>query len=224
MTTTTYSWRLVRLFLAACVVTLTGACATAPPFDYTAFKQSRPKSLLVLPPVNDTPEVKATNGVMATATFPLAEAGYYVMPVSLVDETFKRNGLTQPADIQQVPVAKLHDIFGADAALYMHVTDYGAKYMVVGSDTRVTIDAKLVDLRTGTEIWSGKATASSQEGNNNQGGLIGLLVSAIVQQVISTASDSSFRYAAVANQRLLGPGMKNGLLWGPRSPNYDKPQ
>ena len=36
-----------------------GACATPTPYDYTAFKQNRPASLLVLPPVNETTEVIA---------------------------------------------------------------------------------------------------------------------------------------------------------------------
>jgi hypothetical protein len=62
--------------------------------------------------------------MLAQATLPLAESGYYVIPVSLASETFKQNGLANAADIH-VPVQKLRDIFGADAALYINVTDYG---------------------------------------------------------------------------------------------------
>lgn len=35
-------------------------------------------------------------------TFPLAEAGYYVLPVALVDETLRQNGMTKPVDIHQI--------------------------------------------------------------------------------------------------------------------------
>jgi hypothetical protein len=199
------------------------ACATKPPYDYTAFKRNRPASLLVLPPINDTSDVKATDGVMATAALPLAEAGYYVFPVALVDETFKQNGLTVPNDIQQVSAAKLREIFGADAAVYLHVTEYGTKFLVLGSDTRVTVEGKIVDLRSGDLLWQGKASASSQENNgNNQGGLVGLLVKAVVNQIVNSATDASFTYAGMANQRLLGAPVKNGILVGPRSPNYGK--
>jgi hypothetical protein len=200
-------------------------CATKTPFDYTAYKQSRPSSILLLPPINNTTEVLATNGVMATAALPLAEAGYYVLPVALVDETFKNNGLTTPNDIQDVSVTKLREIFGADAAVYMRVTQYGTKFLVFGSDTRVTVEGRIVDLRNGQTIWSGSATASSQEQEGGaQGGLVGLLVKAVVQQIAGTVSDASFRYAAIANQRLLGTGrgIANGVLAGPRSPNYLK--
>ncbi|MGV2470107.1 hypothetical protein FO520_23155, partial [Bacillus subtilis] len=68
-----------------------------------AFKQSKPKSILVLLPQNSTPEVQASHGLLAQTTLPLAEAGYYVFPVAVVEETFKQNGMTNAGDIQAVP-------------------------------------------------------------------------------------------------------------------------
>ncbi|WP_269436840.1 GNA1162 family protein [Ralstonia solanacearum] len=103
--------------------------------DYAAFKASKPRSIVVLPPLNESPDVKATYGMLSQVTTPLAEAGYYVLPVALVDETFRQNGLTTAADIHGVPVAKLKDIFGADAALYVTITQYGTKYMLIDSVT-----------------------------------------------------------------------------------------
>lgn len=204
------------------IVLLTACAAPKVPYDYTAFKLSRPKSIVVLPPVNETPEVKATMGVMTSTVYPLAEAGYYVLPVSVVAETFRQNGMTQPEDIHSLPVAKLHDIFGADAALYMHVKRYGTTYMVISSDTTVVVDAKLVDLRTGATLWTGTASASSSEQNNSGGGVAGMLISAVVSQIVNTATDAGFTYASVANQRLLGAPVFNGMLYGPRSANYLK--
>ena len=200
-----------------------GGCATRQPFDYSSFKQSRPASLLVLPPINDTTDVKATQGVLATSTLPLAEAGYYVMPAGLVDETFKQNGLSTPNDMHEVTATKLREIFGADAAVYIRVKQYGTRYLLVGSETRVTVEGRIVDLRNGREIWSGTATASSEESSgSNQGGIVGLLVKAVVNQIVGTLSDASFNYSAIANQRLLGKPAFNGVLYGPRSPNYQK--
>ena len=218
--------RLLRWTALASATALLSACATKPaaPFDYTAFKQSRPASLLVLPPLNDSPDVNATPSVMATATLPLAEAGYYVFPASLVDETFRQNGLTSAIDAQQVAATKLREIFGADAAVYLRIKDYGTKYLVVGSDTRVTIEGRIVDLRTGTELWQGTATASSSEQQQGQGTLAGMLIGALVNQILATATDASFNWGAVSNQRLLSGGLRNGILYGPRSPNHLKDQ
>ena len=203
------------------MVAALGACATPAPYDYTAFRQNRPVSMLVLPPLNETPEVTATYGVLSQVTMPLAEAGYYVVPVTLMDETFRQNGLNNPAEIHEVSPQKLREIFGADAAVYIKVTQYGTSYAVIASETRVTAQARIVDLRTGELLWQGRASASSSEGRSSQGGLAGLLVSAVVTQVIETSSDTSFKYAGVASQRLLSR-RTNGVLYGPRSPNYQK--
>ena len=64
----------------------------------------------------------------------------------------------------------------------------GTKYMVISSETRVTAEAKLVDLRSGATLWSGAATASSAEGDNNSGGLIAMLVTAAIRQIVETIS------------------------------------
>jgi len=218
---------LSRLLVAVGTVgfLLLGGCATKPPaYDYSAFQKAKPVSLLVLPPVNDSPDIKATPGTWAHATRPLAEAGYYVLPVTLVDETFRQNGLTMANEIQEVPYPKLRDFFGADAAVYMKVKKYGTSYAVVSSDTRVEVEGRIIDLRTGELLWQGKAYASSAEQQQqSQGGLVGLLVTALVNQIVGTATDAAFNYAGIANQRMLGAPRYNGILPGPRSPLYGKP-
>lgn len=214
--------RWLRLSTALATAAVLGACATSAPHDYTAFKQSRPASMLVLPPINETPDIKATYGVLAQVTLPLAEAGYYVLPVSLMDETFRQNGLNSPTEIHDVSAQKLREIFGADAAVYIKVKRYGTSYIVISSETAVAVEARVVDLRSGQLLWQGSAAASSKEGEgSNQGGLVGLLVQAVITQIVGTVSDAGFKYAGIASQRLLSP-RKNGLLYGPRSPNYQK--
>ncbi|MCF8206369.1 MAG: DUF799 domain-containing protein [Methylotenera sp.] len=221
----TRAWHGALPMLAAAALLLLQGCASPPKaYDYTAYQAAKPASILVLPPVNSTPDVQATPSVLAQMTLPLAESGYYVMPVSLVDETLKGNGVHTADEAQQIPVAKLREIFGADAGLYVKVTRYGAVYKVLNSETAVTLDAKLVDLRNGQLLWEGSASASSAEQqNNSQGGLIGLLVKAVVDQIISSTTDRSHPMAGVASQRLLAAGRPNGLLYGPRSPSYGKP-
>ena len=208
--------------IALCLAILATGCATQKTTtDYAAFKQSKPRTILVLPPLNSSPEVEATYGMLSQVSYPLAEAGYYVYPVAVVDETFKQNGLSTAGDIHNVAPAKLREIFGADAGLYIDVKKYGTSYIVVDSVTTVAAEAKLVDLRNGQLLWSGSAQASSSEQNNNSsGGLAGMLISAIVNQIVATSTDSSFKYAGIASQRLLSAGNPNGILYGPRSPKY----
>lgn len=211
-----------RWVLLAAVSFAAVGCANKPPgYDYSAFQQAKPASLLVLPPTNQSPEVKATPAVWAHATRPLAEAGYYVLPVTLVDETLRQNGVQSPQEAHEIPYARLREVFGADAAVYVTIARYGTSYQVVGSETRVEVAAKLVDLRSGALLWAGKAVATSAEqSQQNQGGLVGLLVAAVVQQIVHTTSDAAFNYAGIAQARLLGAPRYNGVLPGPRSPLY----
>lgn len=202
---------------------LAGCANTQPPMDYSAFKASNPKSILVLPPINHTNEILATYGVLANVTVPLAEAGYYVFPVALVDQTFKNNGLTVANDIHAVPTKKLTEIFGADAVLYIEVEQYGTSYTVLASDTVVVVNARLADARSGQLLWEGKASAaSSEQSGGNGGGIVGMLVEAAVKQIMETAMDAGFDIAAIASNRLLSPAAHNGLLYGPRSPHHGK--
>lgn len=196
-------------------------CATPPPpYDYTAYKAHKPRSIVVLPPLNNSPDVKATYSMYAQMTYPLAEAGYYVVPVALVNETFKQNGLTSATDIHAVAPAKLVEIFGADAALYVSISSYGASYAVLNSVVQVTASARLVDLQTGLLLWEGSATATNNENNNSGGGLVGALVAAAVKQILYTVTDASHPVAGVASARLLSGGLKNGVLYGARSQLY----
>jgi len=216
---------LLRASLLAVLAAFLGGCATkAPPFDYSAFKASKPVTLLVMPPINESPDVKATPGTWSHATRPLAEAGYYVLPVTLVDETLKQNGIQTAAQAQEIPYTKLREVFGADAVVYLKVMRYGTSYRIIDSETRVEVEGRVVDLRTGQELWVGKAFASSAEqAQQAQGGLVGLLVTAIVKQIVGTAADASYNFASTAQARLLGAPRYNGIVPGPRSPQYGQP-
>lgn len=202
---------------------LFGCAQQAKNFDYGPYKQYQPKSILVLPPLNNSPDLKGSYGLMSTVTYPLAENGYYVFPVALVDQTFKENGLTAPADMHQAPIAKLHEIFDADAALYITVEKYGAQFVLTNSVITVSAKATLLDLKSGTTLWTGQATARSDEGQQQQqGGLLALLIGGLIQQVANNLSDTKqVQVASVASARLLS-ARPNGLLYGPRSPFFGK--
>ncbi len=213
--------RLLKPLLLLGIAVLATGCATQKPYDYTAFRESRPRSILVLPPLNNSPDINATYSVLAQTSYPLAESGYYVLPVTLVNETFRQNGLTTAGDIHAVAPARLREIFGADAALYITVEKYGVTYMLFDSAAIVTASARLIDLKSGALLWEGTATASNNEGGNNSGGLAGMLITAVIKQIANSVTDASHNVAGIASQRLLS-AQPNGMLHGPRSPSYGK--
>ncbi|MBR8656070.1 DUF799 domain-containing protein [Achromobacter sp. Marseille-Q0513] len=208
----------LRLAMLAIVALLAGCAGPQRNVDYTAFRESKPASILVLPPLNTSVDVAASAAVLSQATLPLAESGYYVVPVAVMEETFRQNGLTTPDDIHALPASRLREIFGADAALYMTVKEYGASYKVISSNVTVSIDATLLDLRSGAKLWDGHQTLA--QASNSSGGLIGMLVQAVVDQVVNTLSDRSYGVAGMTSNALLSAGTQGGILYGPRSPRY----
>lgn len=207
----------MRTLALACALLLV-ACTTTEPYDYTAFEAHKPRSLLVLPPLDNSMEVDATYAYLSTVTQPLAERGYYVFPVAVVDRLLRDNGLSGPGEMHQAPLDRVREIFGADAVLYITLKDWGTAYRVIDSSTEVTVEAHLVDVDSGTEIWGGEQTAvlSSSAG---QGSIVGALIGALVNQIATSVSDPSLDVARDCNQQLFCSD-HDGLLLGPYNPEY----
>lgn len=213
-----------KLLIGLASIILLASCGTkkAPSYDYSALKESKPKSILVVMPVNNTVDAKADTSVIAKASYHLAEKGYYVYPVALVDETFKQNGLIDGAAIRSANPKKIYEIFGADSILYLNVNEYGTSYQVFDSVTKVSLEGVLVDLKTGKTLWEGTGSHSQGSTNSNDGALVAL-VKAVVSQVIDTSKDKGYEVASFAMSNLIHLGKNGGLLVGPRHPSYNTP-
>lgn len=200
------------LFLFPLVLLITG-CSTPPPYNYEALLASEPRSILVIPPKNNSVEVNAPYIYLSTISRPLGEKGYYVFPVAVIDTFMKENGLPTPEEMNSVPLDKLYEHIGADAVLYVEINDWGQKYNILSSDTVVNVSMRLVDGKTGVLLWDASASVvkSSDSGG---GGLIGNLVNAVASQIMNSISDQTPTVARTANNiALYGPNQ--GLLNGP---------
>ena len=211
-------------FIAVAILAIffTGCSVKEPePYDYSAFLQKKPRSILVLMPTNDSTDVTGSAAVLANAVAPLSEVGYYVFPVALVNDTFKQNGITEPGEIAAVPLNKLDKIFHADSVLYINIKDYGTSYVIVSSSTKVVLETKLIDIKSGAKLWEGTATAI-EDSSSGQSSLLGMLVSAVITQVANTISDRSYDLAVRADAYLFSSNCHNCILYGPYSPHYGK--
>ena len=164
---------------------------------YTNLYQNHPKSILVLPAVNTTTSVDATDHFRYTIAPPLAERGYYVFPVHLVDSFFKSENLSDAEIIKQIPISKLKEVFNPDAILYVDINAWDTGYRLVDSHVDVGLSFSLVDAITEKEIWSNNAYAYSYNGLDGNNGIAGLIVSAIAV-AINTATDYT-KLACTAN-------------------------
>jgi hypothetical protein len=209
--------RLTRFSLPA-VLLLTG-CQTVKPYDYTNFRAHPPRSILVLPPLNESPAIEGTYGYYTTVTRPVAERGYYVFPVAVVDQFMKDNGMPSAFEMQQAPLAKVAQITGADAVLFLDLKQYGAQYKILTSTVTVEVHAKLVDTRSGILLWEGHGMA--QQGSGGSGSLLADLVAAAVTQAINKKSDKAHQVSRLANANLFLSD-QTGLPYGPYSEKYDR--
>lgn len=218
--TRAFEWQRALLAVA---LSLCAACATTKEYDYAQYLDHMPASILVLPPLDQTPEVDASCGYLATVTRELAERGYYVFPVAIVDRMMRDNGMPTPGEMHQVPLDKLREIFDADAVLYLNVKQWGTSYQVLDSATTVQVEGRLVDTRSGIELWHGEKLARQSSSDGNQGGLVGMLAGALINQVMSSALDPTPAVAHQANG-LLFADPHDGLLLGARHTNFEQDQ
>jgi hypothetical protein len=207
----------LTLLLALAAVAL--GCKSEPIEIKEAFFERAPRSILVLPPLDESIEAGASYGALSTVTFPLAENGYYVFPAAVVTGMMRENGLPTPYEMHQVPLSKLYEVFGMDAVLYLTVTDWGTSYQVINSSTRIAIQGELVDGVTGEVLWVG-SESTVQSSNSGGGGIIASLVGAALNQVTTSISDPSRGISAVATNNLLR-GPDRGWVYGPYHPQHD---
>ena len=205
--------------LSAAAAIALGGCQTIKPYDYTNFRAHPPRSILVLPPLNESTAVEGTYGYLSTVTYPIAERGYYVFPVAVVDQFMKENGLPSAHEMQEAPLAKMAEITGADAVLFLDLKQYDSKYQVLASVTRVEVTAKLLDSRSGILLWEGRGYA--EQGSGNSGNILANLVAAAVTQAINKKTDRAHEVSRVANVNLFDPEA-TGLPYGPYSAKYEK--
>jgi len=146
---------------AGCVIlaSVLAGCVTDQPYDYTNYREHPPRSILVLPPLNNSTNVKGTYSYLSTVTYYLAERGYYVFPVAVIDQFLKENGMPTAGEMHQVPLKKVDEIIGADAVMFVTLEEYGSEYQVFNSAIKVSVKARLVDTRTGILLWEGTAVA-----------------------------------------------------------------
>lgn len=208
--------RSISAALASAVLLLCSAC-TVPTYDYGAYRVHMPRSILVLPPLNESTEVKASYSYLSTITMPLAEAGYYVFPVAVIDAYMKDNGLPTPGEMHTVQPGKFAKVLGADAVLYVTIEDWGQKYMIISSTTVVKARARLVDTRTGITLWEGRMSLAESSGGNY---LIDNIIIAVAEQIIDTTNDQA-RVLSRSGNMVMIYNPNTGLLFGHYSPRYE---
>lgn len=193
------------------------ACATAPPGkDYTALNAASPRSILVVPVINNTTEVEAADLFLTTLPVPLAERGYYVMPVHTVRRMMEQSGLADPYLVHRSETPALAGLFGAQSVLYVEINEWKPQYAVTSSGIRVGFIYTLKSGTTGELLWQDQQSVMIANTSSSGNILADMLVAAVTAAMDNARSDYT-PVAAIANQMAIAsPGQ--GLPFGPYAP------
>jgi hypothetical protein len=191
-------------------------CSGKTPKDFSNFYAHQPKSIVVVPVLNESPEISAASVFITSITRPLAERGYYVFPVHLTDLILRDFGLVEAGHIHQLPPSRFFELFGADAVLFVKIIDWSTKYIVIHSSVKVEMEYVLKDTKTGAILWQNRQSYVHKSGSG--GGLIGALVSAAVNALVT----DYLPLARKANVSVLNP--PRGFPAGQYHSEYRKDQ
>lgn len=210
------------LVLSIVSMAFIAACSTVQrKEDYSVFYAHRPRSIVVVPPLNNTTEISAPGVFISTISAPLAERGYYVFPVYLTDILLKDLGLSEAGHIHQLAPGRFLDLFGADAVLFVTIMDWSTKYILLSSSVVVHMQYELKDTRTGLGLWQREQEIVHNSGGGGGGGIGGLIAMAIDAAITALIVDYQ-PLAKQANQMVFLPS--RGLPAGPYSQEYQTDQ
>lgn len=205
------------IFTALIAFSLAG-CVTQPAkYDMAAYYAAAPRSIVVVPIVNKSLDVDAPNYVLATLPIPLAEKGYYVFPVNTTKVVLEQEGLYEGDQVHLQPPAKIANLFGADAVLYVTINRWDAQYALITTTVTVDFDYRMVS-KDGTEIWKEKSQmVYSPQNNNSSGHPLAMLISAVINAAITRAKPNYVPLTKQANQQVFVLG-QNAIPNGPYRP------
>lgn len=213
----------LRGFLTVFVAfTLLAGCVASPEKkDYTQFRSENPRSILVVPVVNNTVNVDAPDYFLSTISFPIAERGYYIFPINLVKRVMEEEGLSNANMVHAADPTRLGELYGADSILYISIENWETTYAVLASTTTVSFEYILKSGITGEELWREKSTVQYTPQSNSSGNALADLLSMVISAAVQKAAPNYMPLARQANGNAVNTAGR-GLPAGPYSEFYEK--
>lgn len=188
--------------------------------EFPEMYNEKPRSLLIMPPINMSTAADAKDYYATTVEMPIAFQGYYTFPYELTSEILKQEGVYDSELVYDIPLSKFNEYFGADAVLFTKIVKWDTSYVVIASTLTVSIEAEIKSTKTSKSLWkyTGTVVVDLTANNNGSGGMAGLLVG-VIATAINTAAADYTKYARQANGRFIGT-----VPVGPYHPLYLKDQ
>lgn len=189
----------VKITLLGGLLLLAGCATHKNNYDYSAFNTVNPRSILVVPVLNNTVDVDAPLFALSTLAVPLGNKGYYVFPVNTVKTVLEQEGLYEGEAIKQLGAPSLASMFGADSVMFVEIQRWDAQYAILATTVTVSITYTLQDPQ-GNTIWDDRVTTQYTPNNNSTGNPMADLVAAAITAGITRAAPNYIPLMQQANQ------------------------
>jgi hypothetical protein len=186
------------------ILFLTG-CATVKPTTmkdiYPGMYSVKPVSILILPPKNESTASEAKEYFSCSLAEPLAQKGYYPMPVEAIYSIMRQEGLYDTETMTPEILANLRKFFGADAVLMTTIEKWDKGY------GKLTIKAKyeILDTRTAESLWDFHSNIVVNLTSNSSN-----IFANIVETAIKTAVEDYFPHAYQSNKVTMDSYLPSG--------------
>ena len=133
---------------------LSAGCAKGPHYSLVPdYKTHPPRSVAVLPVLNETVSLKAQDIFRPLIQKKLSQKGYETSSFVHIDEKLLTKEIREAGQVHSLSPQELGKLLGVDALLYATVTDFSTTYLVAYASMSVGARFELKDVRTGEKLW-----------------------------------------------------------------------
>jgi hypothetical protein len=117
------------------------------------YKDRAPRSIAVLPVLNETVSLKAPEVFRPILLNKLSVKGYETPSLAFIDGRLREKGIREAGQVNSLTPQELAQLLGVDALLYAYVTEFSTSYLVAYASMTVGARFELKDAKTGEKLW-----------------------------------------------------------------------
>ncbi len=177
---------MIRAISISLIVFILSGCAEmgtkqdAYPSMYT---DRKPVSMLIVPAINESTAADAGDLLNVTVTQPFSNHGYYVMPMPIVADIFRREGILEGTQVKGLPTSIFKKTFGADSVLFMTIESWDKNYAILAGNVTVSIEYVLLSTETNEVLWSYDSTVVVDTSGSSGNIFVDLITTAVATGV-----------------------------------------
>jgi hypothetical protein len=143
----------LRSLLLVGVVFGLGCAAGAPHTVAPDYKDRAPRSVAVLPVLNETVSLKGPEILRPFLLNKLSMKGYETPSLSVIDGRLREKDIREAGQVNTLTPQELGKLLGVDALLYAYVTEFNTTYLVAYASMTVGARFELKDTKNGEKLW-----------------------------------------------------------------------